>query len=65
MRCIRWCLGGLALSIAFLGGCDSNAPRELTLEQTIKEDEKTQNAMRDYYNSLPKKGGGKGKAQRR
>ena len=50
----RSCLAGLALvlSTGFLGGCDMNAPKEPTREQILKQDAKSQDAMRKYYGNM-------------
>jgi hypothetical protein len=56
MRCLLPFIVGFALllSIGFLPGSGWGSPPAKTPAQTLKSDEKTQNAMREYYGSLNK-----------
>lgn len=42
----------LVLSFGLLEGCGMGTPSEPTREETLKADEKTQDAMRSYYGNM-------------
>ncbi len=54
MSRLRLCMVGLALGLSFglLAGCDMNAPKEPTREQVLKQDAKSQDAMRKFYGNM-------------